>query len=614
MTARSVEFVNAVLGRDKSGAAGATTPGVPGGAPGGGVQRRPIRRLNEEGQPVADNIPLGFQPSPGLQSAVAALSEGNLTAGSVTIQSDVRTNRVHLVARPTDFPFLERLIREFDANTPFADPVRRSLRFVAATDMLPILVQSLQEQGAPDSGGQGGANSPGGLNRASNASNRSGGLGGSGGGYGSGSGTLGGSSGSNSGSLFGGGGSGFGGGDSSGTSTGGLGTSNLQTREVSDQPQAAVVGTTRLIADPRTNSISILGGAEAREKVDRILTLLDVPTPQVMIEVLIGELSLSNADQFGINYLLRSGKNAQITTGGGLVLPGTVTQTTTGTTTPTTTDPVTGLPTGGNTTTNSVATTAVNLAQIATQSVAGATGVAGTLAISRYFAAAVTALENSSRFKTISRPIIFTSNNKAATILSGQEIAIASGQSSSLGGTTTSTQYRRVALQLDVVPLINSANAVTLDIVQQVNNLVPGSNTVINGNSTPTISTRAVKSTVTVPNQGTVVLGGLITQSENLSRGAVPVLSRIPLVGELFKSHQRDNSRNELIILLRPTITNTAAQLIASRRDEENHLYLEPDLDGQLRPIPKAQPVERRVEVQTTVRREQRTTTIPTAK
>ena len=616
--AKAVEFVNAVLGRDKSGAAGATTPGVPGaagGAPGGGVQRRPIRRLNEEGQPVADNVPLGFQPSPGLQNAVAALSEGNLTAGSVSIQSDIRTNRVHLVARPTDFPFLERLIREFDANTPFADPVRRSLRFVAAADMLPILVQSLQEQGAPDSGGQGGANNPGGLNRANNTSNRSGGLGGSSGGYGSGSGTLGGSSGSNSGSLFGGSGSGgLGGSDSSGTSTGGLGTSNLQTSQVSDQPQAAVVGTTRLIADPRTNSISILGGAEAREKVDRILTLLDVPTPQVMIEVLIGELSLSNSDQFGINYLLRTGKQAQITTGGGLVLPGTVTQTSTGTTTPTTTDPVTGATTGGNTVTNSVATTAVNLAQIATQSVAGATGVAGTLAISRYFAAAVTALENSSRFKTISRPIIFTSNNKAATILSGQEIAIASGQSSSIGGTTTSTQYRRVALQLDVVPLINSANAVTLDIVQQVNNLVPGANTVINGNSTPTISTRAVKSTVTVPNQGTVVLGGLITQNENISRGAVPVLSRIPLVGELFKSHQRDNSRNELIILLRPTISNTAAQLIASRRDEENHLYLEPDLDGQLRPIPKAQPVEKRVEVQTTVRREQRTTTIPAAK
>ncbi len=589
--AKAVEFVNAVLGRDKSGGGTSAVPGAPGNVnTPGGVQRRPIRRLNEEGVPVQDGVPPGFQPSPGLQSAIAALSEGNLTAGSVNIQADIRTNRVHIVARPSDFPFLERLIREFDANTPFADPVRRSLRYVTASDMLPILVQSLQEQGAPDAGGQNGANGLANANRTGNTNNRSN----AGGGFGSGSGTLGGNSAGNN-SLFRGGS----GGDSSGTSTGGLGTSNLQTSQVSDQPQAAVVGTTRLIADPRTNSISILGGAEARDKVDRLLTLLDVPTPQVMIEVFIGELSLTNSEQFGLNYLLRTGKNAQITTNNsGLVLPGTVVQTST-------------TATGGT----STAATAVNLAAIAAQSVAGFGGVAGTVAISRYFAATVTALENTGRLKTISRPIIFTSNNKAATILSGQEIAVPTGQVSGLNSTGTSTaltsniQYRRVALQLDVVPLINSANAVTLDIVQQVNSLA-NSSTAVNGTQIPTISTRAVKSTVTVPNQGTVVLGGLITQSETRNVGGVPYLSHIPLVGELFKTRTRDNPRNELIILIRPTITNTAAQLLKVREKEENHLYLEPGLDEQLRPVPKAQPVEK-VEVQTTVRRERTVTTTP---
>lgn len=609
--AKAVEFVNSVLGKDKSGTGGGgAAPGVVSNNSPGGTQRRPIRRLNEDGQPMPEGFPAGLQPSPGLQSAVAALSEGNLTAGSVNIQADIRTNRVHLVARPSDFPFLERLIREFDANTPFADPVRRSLRFVTATDMLPLLVQALQEQGAPDAGGQNGANGTGNLSRTANGSSGRGGNFGANASSGGSSGSLGASSGSSS--LF--GSNSDSSGSSGGTSTGGLGTSNLQTREVSDVPQAAVVGTTRLIADPRTNSISILGGAEAREKVDRLLTLLDVPTPQVMIEVLIGELSLSNQEQFGINYLLRTGNNAQLTTNNtSLVLPGTTTTSSPGTGT-TTTDPVTGVVTttpGTGTTT----TTTANLASIAAQSVANFGGVAGTLAISKYFATAVTALENSGRFKTISRPLIFTSNNKAATILSGQEIAIASGQSTSLGSTTTSTQYRRVALQLDVVPLINSANAVTLDIVQQVNSLVPGSQTVVNGNSTPTIATRAVKSTVTVPNMGTVVLGGLITQSENLSRGGVPVLNRIPLLGELFKSRTRDAPRNELIILLRPVITNTAAQLVAARRDEENHLYLEPGLDQQLRPIPRARPVEKVEERTTTVRRERTTTTVvPLAK
>ena len=341
--------------------------------------------------------------------------------------------------------------------------------------------------------------------------------------------------------------------------------------------------------------------------MDRLLSLLDVPTPQVMIDVLIGELTLTNSEQFGVNYLLRTGRNAQITTNnsaaGGLVLPGTVTQTTTTTDT-------------GTANTNAT-TTAVNLAQIAAQSVAGFGGVSGAVAISRYFAAAITALENSGRFKTISRPLIFTSNNKAATILSGQEIAVPTGTVSGItgvgvttGALTSNIQYRRVALQLDVVPLINSPNAVTLDIVQQVNNVIPNSGTNVGGVSgVPAISTRAVKSTVTVPNQGTVVLGGLITQTENINRGGVPVLNRIPLLGELFKTRTKDNTRNELIILLRPVITNTAAQLIANRRDEEQRLYLEPDLDGQLRPIPRALPVEPST-TQTTVRRRTTTTTV----
>ena len=124
----------------------------------------------------------------------------------------------------------------------------------------------------------------------------------------------------------------------------------------------------------------------------------------------------------------------------------------------------------------------------------------------------------------------------------------------------------------------------------------------------PAISTRAVKSTVTVPNLGTIVLGGLITQSENINRANVPLLNRIPLVGELFKSRTKDNTRNELIVLLRPTITNTAAQLVQNRVDEENHLYLEPGLDEQLRPILKAKPVE--ATTTTTVRRQTQTTTV----
>ena len=195
--------------------------------------------------------------------------------------------------------------------------------------------------------------------------------------------------------------------------------------------------------------------------------------------------------------------------------------------------------------------------------------------------------------------MIFTSNNKEATILSGQEIAIPT-QTLQNATTTVGTaaiassiQYKEVALQLDVVPLINSDNAVTLDLVQQVKSPVAGANVTVGGSSVPTIATRVLKSTVTVPNQSTIVLGGLIQQNQEVSRNGIPYLNRIPVIGPLlFSTRVRNNSRSELIIMMRPIVTNTAAQLERNRHNEENKLYLEPGLSEQLDPIiPKAKPV-----------------------
>ena len=134
-----------------------------------------------------------------------------------------------------------------------------------------------------------------------------------------------------------------------------------------------------------------------------------------------------------------------------------------------------------------------------------------------YSTAVVRALESTSRFRVVSRPSVFTSNLKKAIIASGQEIAVPTNIQSSVNSVTqgnaglvtnSQVQYKNVTLKLEVVPLINSEREVDLDIVQK-NDEVNGS-TIIDGNAIPTIATRYVKTHVTVPNQATLVLGGLI--------------------------------------------------------------------------------------------------------
>ncbi len=155
----------------------------------------------------------------------------------------------------------------------------------------------------------------------------------------------------------------------------------------------------------------------------------------------------------------------------------------------------------------------------------------------------------------------------------------------------SNVQYKDVTLQLEVVPLINSANEVTLDIFQKIDSVVPNGSVNIAGTNVPVISTRRLRSTVSVPNNGVIVLGGLITQEQSLGTNRVPLLGRIPVLNTLFKSHTNDNNRDELVIFLHPVVANTPCQLDNVRKTEEGMMYMEPGLNDQLKPIPKAVPV-----------------------
>jgi len=152
-------------------------------------------------------------------------------------------------------------------------------------------------------------------------------------------------------------------------------------------------------------------------------------------------------------------------------------------------------------------------------------------------------LEGNKNFKVLNRPSMTVRNNEKAVISNGQRIAVPVSTLSNVGGgvgntaaVSSSIDYRDVVLKLEVVPLINSNDEVTLRIAQ-VNDNVVGQQT-IGGNSIPTIGTQELVTTVSVKDGATVVLGGLITEREQRTENGVIFLRRIPVLKHLFNRKQ----------------------------------------------------------------------------
>ena len=492
-------------------------------------------------------MPQQVQPENDI-GGLTALSEESVVIGKIKLAADVRTNRIHVITRPVNIPFIRKLIAEFDANVEFAKPVTRPLRYISAADVLPVLVQALTEPGGQggDNAGQGGGqqqqqqqqaqqrkNNPASTNASSNYNN-----------------------------------------DSSSSGGSNLNVSEeLSTQPVDTAPKAVTIGNAKIIADQRANAIIVLGNREVVVKVEKILDEMDVKAPQVALSTVIGELTLNNDEEFGVDYFAKYKNKVVATsrnTGVPLPFPTAIPDTSAspgGSVIPGILDP-------GK---------LVNFSTIL-QNVGSGTNVY--IAAGNYLSAIVHALDSTGRFKVISRPMVFTTNNKKAIIASGTEIPVpVSTISSTNNGSILNTglaqqsniQYKKVALQLEVVPLINSEKEVSLDILQKIDSLAGA--TIVDGNSIPNIATRYIRTTVSSPNGATIVLGGLIMDSKQDNRTGIPILSRIPLVGALFRSTNRSKTRSELIILMRPEVALTKLDLHRMRQKTEDRTHFGPEME-----------------------------------
>lgn len=496
-----------------------------------GVQRQ---AFDNQAPPQPQAAPQAqIRPNPAGQEQTSAAGEST----PVQIFPDVRTNQIFLLGRPVDLIFLEGLIREFDAPSDQRNYLRRKLRYLSVSEFLPVAQSALERTfGASASGGGAAATgSRAGGGRTAQPQAAPSLAGGGGGGFGSNSGFGGGFGGSSSRS-----GSSSSGGRSGGLGAGGAGGAggSIAAPQVSNAPEPIVVGRTLLVADNITNSIVVQGPPASVEAITQLLDQLDVKADQVMISTVFGQLSLTDDLDYGVDILnsvaddAKKGVAFQNRNRTG-ALP----------------DPL----------------TLVNPAAFPTSN-----GLNVYAKIGGDFYAYLQALQSTGKFNIISRPTIFTGNNQRGTVSSGQRIAVPTnvfnGGATGSGLTqSTNIEYRDVVLAMDVIPLVNSENEITLTI-DLVNDDVVGSQT-IDGNEIPTIGTRALRTTVTIPNNSTVVLGGLITNSDRNSVSGIPVLSKIPLLGKFFSTTSKSTERSELLIFIQPKIVNSDASLLDAQLD-----------------------------------------------
>ena len=164
----------------------------------------------------------------------------------------------------------------------------------------------------------------------------------------------------------------------------------------------------------------------------------------------------------------------------------------------------------------------------------------------------IEALEEDNQLKVLSSPRILVIDGKEAEIKSGQEVPYSTGTADSL-----STSFREATLSLKVTPKIIKNNYIILDVT--VNNDSVAEQTVTGGTATgeqPLINTQEISSNLFLENKETVVIGGIFQERLGEASSGVPILSKIPILGWLFKSRGKVKERRELLVIITPTIVD----------------------------------------------------------
>ena len=431
------------------------------------------------------------------------VAAGASTAGEeipIRIIGVRRTSRILLFGRPADLVGAEAMIRSFDQ--PSSGNTRQTfrLRYLRVSEFLNIAENGITATlGEGATGGQGGSRSLNNQNSTSrnnqnNTTNRTTGQqGGQGGANGS--------------------------------------RTSIQEQTIPTEPESRLVGgRTLLVADNVANTIIVNGPPHHIELIRDLIQDLDSEAQQVALSAVVGSYGIGDGLNFGID-LAQALKNtgSDFSAAGSASFGGV----------PSIIDP----------------STLGDLGAVLSANGAAGNGVSLYGLLGDDFGVFVNALETETKFQTLERTVLTTRNNRVALLTSGQRIAIPSSTftgGNNQGGINTNVEYRDVQLELEIQPLINSDNQVTLEI-SLVRDSV-GTLRQVGDLRVPDINTESLSTSVTVQDGSAVILGGIMTTTSTDASSGFPILSRIPGIGRLFGSNDVTSNESELIIMIQPRI------------------------------------------------------------
>ncbi|MGA2684103.1 MAG: secretin N-terminal domain-containing protein [Verrucomicrobiota bacterium] len=323
------------------------------------------------------------------------------------------------------------------------------------------------------------------------------------------------------------------------------------------EDQIQLLGPTKIIADERANALLVYATKEDMKTIKDIVAKLDVLLPQVLIESVIMDVNLNNGWNFGVSVA----QNPKNFSGG--------------------TPPNSYSGAGG-----------YNNGQSFFDFVQGTLGTNGTAVASSalgnslgsglsYFGnigptwdVAMAAAASDSTVSIIQRPRIQTSQAKEAQFFVGETVPYVTSvyyNSGIGGGPSSSYSQLQVGISLDVTPFINPNGLVVMDISQEIDDL-NGSTFIQGVGNVPNTDKRQLSSEVAVKDRDTIILGGFIRTEKDKSKNGVPVLQDIPILGSLFSSRNSNHTREELLVLMRPTVLKTPELAAAQTVTEEQRL------------------------------------------
>ncbi|MBA7524159.1 Type 3 secretion system secretin [subsurface metagenome] len=296
----------------------------------------------------------------------------------------------------------------------------------------------------------------------------------------------------------------------------------------------------KVVANKETNSIIIISAPQDYEKIEKIIKELDVKREQVLVEALIVEITLNEGETLGFDW------SALIDTGSGVSA---LAQSNTGLMTE-------AALTGG------LPGLTVGLLN-------------GTLP---NVYAILNAQKANTNFKILSTPQIVTIDNYEATINVGEQIAfLTSSRVDENSNVIQTYDYKDIGISLKITPHINKNGYITLDIKQEVKKIVEGTSAFEN----PSVYNREINSRVTVKNERTIVLGGLIRDDMVTIEQKVPLLGDIPLLGLLFRKRTKQRLRTNLLIFITPHIltADTEIETVTEQKRVDQEAFENMDKD-----------------------------------